>query len=586
MHDEPRSDLENRAFAAFPAAEPPAGFADRVLAAQRASERARGGPDLAPAARVLPAFGLKVAGLLLGAAAAVAGAYAAVDWMASRTGPSEPGPKMQVAPRADDPVSAALPAAATPTVPAVELPSDLAARVDGYVAGFGARYGDAFRFHGVVGVLKDGELAFVRGYGSADPRTGAPITADTRFKIGSLTQTFTAVAILQLRDRGLLDLDAPVRTYLKDYVPLGQTITLRHLLSHTSGIPSYTDAHTFALGFDGPVTAADVRARFEGLALEFAPGTDFDLSNSGYYLLGQVVEVVSGKPLADYLATDVLAPAGMKRSGLGVAVDTVGLEFDEDEVLVPAAQRHPSAYGGAAALVSTAADLARWDRALRTPGLVLSQRSLDEMTTEVRSEYGLGWFLRREGDQKLAFYPGGVEGYNATIARYLGDGVTVFALANTEAVDTRTLAYDIGRIAHGERVDPPVEHIEVPLAPAQLARYVGTYVLTDQTRAELARAVEREQLDALDNVTIYDKRGRLFMDVPLYGAKWIHSLGDDRFFFKDPGGTTAEFGPPGAPVAHLTLFQGDMRFVLRREASRPRGAHPTPNASVGPRQTP
>lgn len=586
MHDEPRSDLESRAFDAFAAAEPPPGFADRVLAAQRARERTVE-PPIAPA-RLFPALGLRVAGLLVAAVAAAGAAFAAANWLSSRPGPERPVPTdtSKLAPRAEAPVSAALPPAPADGAPAVELPADLAERIDRYVAGFGARYGDAFKFHGVVGVLKDGEPVFMRGYGLADPKTDAPNGPDTRFKIGSLTQTFTAVAVLQLRDRGLVDLDAPVRKYLPDYPPIGQKITLRHLLSHTSGIPSYTDTQVFALGHDGPVAAADVRALFQDLPLEFAPGTDFDLSNSGYFLLGQVVEAVSGKPLADVLATDVLAPAGMKRSGLGIAVDAVGQEFDEDEVLVPAAQRHPSAYGGAAALVSTAADLARWDRALRTPGLVLSQKSLAEMTTEVREEYGLGWFLRRDHDQTMAFYPGGVEGYNATITRYLDDGVTVFALANTEAIDTRPLVYDIAQIAHGEAVEPPPEHVEVPIAPAEFARYTGAYALSETTRAELGKLIDREELEALERVRVFRINGRLFMYVPDHGDKWMHAAGGDRFFFKDPGGTTAEFGPPGAPVAHLTLTQGELRFILRREAARPHEGRPVPSVGLGPRNSP
>lgn len=581
MHDETRSDLERRAFAAFTAAEPPPGFADRVLAAQRASERAD-----APAAptRLFAAGAARIAGLALAAAAVAGAALAASHYMSRGAGPEAPVPTVTsaVAPRTDAPVDAALPATRPdePGPAAAAIPSDLDVRIDRYVAGFGARYGDAFKFHGVVGVLKDGEPVFVRGYGVADPGTGAAVTEDSRFKIGSLTQTFTAVAVLQLRDRGLVDLDAPVRKYLPDYPAIGQRITVRHLLSHTSGIPSYTDAHVFAVGHEGPVPPARVRAMFQDLPLEFAPGTDFDLSNSGYFLLGELVEAVSGEPFADYLAENVLAPAGMKRSGLGRPVDTVGQEFDEDEVLVPAGQRHPSAYGAAAAMVSTAADLARWDRALRTPGLVLSPKGLAEMTTVVREEYGLGWFLRQDRGQTMAFYPGGVEGYNATIARYLEDGVTVFALANTEAVDTRALVYDIAQIAHGDEVPPPAEHVEIPLAPAQLARYVGHYVLTEQTRRELGKAVGADELAALESVDIVDNRGRLFMHVPEHADKWMHALGEDRFFFKDPGGTTAEFGPPGAPVAHLTLSQGDLRFVLRREAGRASSKSPAPDVRL------
>jgi hypothetical protein len=308
-----------------------------------------------------------------------------------------------------------------------------------------------------------------------------------------------------------------------------------------------------------------VRAIFQDLSLEFPPGSDFDLSNSGYFLLGQVVENVSKQPFADYLQQNVLAPAGMRHSGIGLAVDAIGHEFDEAEVLVPARQRHYTSYGAAAGMVSTAADLARWDRALRTPGLVLSQASLDRMTTVVRDDYGLGWFLRSEPGRTIAWHPGGVEGYNATIARYLDDGVTVYALANTEAVDTRTVVYDIGQIAHGMTVTPPPEHLETTLSLGQLSRYTGRYVLSETSHKELGGLIDPVELEAIEKVNVEIQGGRLYMQVPEHAAKWMHFVGDDRFFFKDPSGTTAEFGPPGAPVTRLTLQQGELRFVLRRD---------------------
>lgn len=564
MHDESSTDAERRALAAFTAAEPPADFADRVLAADLAERR--GSAARAPFARLLGLGAPRLAGLAVAAVAAVAIATAAAaGWMPEWTGLSRHVPAVIPAelPRDASPVSATLPEG--PPVPELALPADLEARVDAYIGAFGRNYGEAFEFHGVVGVIKDGELVLTRGYGRADLRRDGPNTATTKFKIGSLTQTFTAAAVLQLRDRGLVDLDAPVRKYIPDYPATGSRITLRHLLTHTSGIPSYTDAAVFSVGHTRPVTTADVRAIFQDLPLEFAPGTDFDLSNSGYFLLGQVVENVARQPFADYLTHNILAPAGMKDSGIGLTPGALGHEFDEDEVLVPAEQRHFSAYGSAAGMVSTAADLARWDHALRTPGLVLAQKSLDEMTTVVRGEYGMGWFVRKDGGNTIAWHPGGVEGYNATIARFLGDGVTVFVLANTEAVDTRDVAYDLAQIAHGAEVQPPQEHTEVRLSVAELARYSGNYVLTETTQQAMKGLIEADELGALQQVRVFRINDRLFMHVPEHGDKWMHYMGDDRFFFKDPSATIAEFGPPGAPVAHLTLQQGELRFVLKRE---------------------
>ncbi|MFY0535399.1 serine hydrolase domain-containing protein [Nannocystis pusilla] len=566
MHDEPRTDAERRALAAFTAAEPPVDFADRVLAALAAEGRSE--PERAPFRRFfglgLPRLaGVAAAGVLAVAVAAVAAA--AAGWLPEWTGLSRHAPEVIPAqpPRDEVSIGAALPEG--PPVPALALPADLAARIDAYVGAFGRNYGEAFEFHGVVGVVKDGELVLSRGYGRADLGRESPIDADTKFKIGSLTQTFTAVAVLQLRDRGLVDLDAPVRKYIPDYPAIGSRITVRQLLTHTSGIPSYTDAAVFSVGHARAVAAADVRALFQDLPLEFVPGTDFDLSNSGYFLLGQLVEQVAREPFADYLRANVLAPAGMKNSGLGLSADALGHEFDEDEVLVPAAQRHFSAYGGAAGMVSTAADLARWDRALRTPGLLLSQKSLDEMTTVVREEYGMGWFVRQDGGSTIAWHPGGVEGYNATIARFLGDGITVFVLANTEAVDTRAVTYDLAQIVHGGEVQPPREFEEVRLSAPQLARYVGNYVLTETTHKELKGLVEEDELSAIEQVRVFRRGDRLWMNVPEHGDKWMHFMGEDRFFFKDPSATIAEFGPPGAPVAHLTLQAGELRFILKKE---------------------
>jgi CubicO group peptidase (beta-lactamase class C family) len=567
VHDEPRTDAERRALAAFTAAEPPADFADRVLAAAAAEGRSE--PGRAPFGRLLglglPRLaGVAAAGVIAVAVAAVAAA--AAGWMPEWTGLSRHVPEIVPAelPREETSVSAVLPEGPPTPAPALALPDDLAARVDAYVGAFGRNYGDAFKFHGVVGVVKDGELALTRGYGRADLGKDSPINANTRFKIGSLTQTFTAVAVLQLRDRGLVDLDAPVRKYIPDYPAIGARITVRHLLTHTSGIPSYTDAAVFSVGHTRAVAAADVRAIFQDVPLEFVPGTDFDLSNSGYFLLGQLVESVARQPFADYLRDNVLAPAGMRDSGIGLAATALGHEFDEDEVLVPAGQRHFSAYGGAAGMVSTAADLARWDRALRTPGLVLAQKSLDEMTTVVREEYGMGWFVRQDATGTIAWHPGGVEGYNATIARFLGDGVTVFVLANTEAVDTRAVAYDLAQIVHGAEVPPPREYDEVRLSAAQLGRYVGTYVLTETTHKELKGLVEDDELSAIEQVRVFRTGDRLWMNVSEHGDKWMHFMGDDRFFFKDPSATLAEFGPPGAPVAHLTLQAGELRFILKK----------------------
>jgi hypothetical protein len=238
-------------------------------------------------------------------------------------------------------------------------------------------------------------------------------------------------------------------------------------------------------------------------------------------------------------------------------------------LLVPAVVHDLSVYGAAAGMISTPTDLLRWDQALRSPGRLLSQAAMDEMFTPVRESYGLGWIVAKERGQTMVGHPGGVEGFNAAIARYLGDGVTVIALANTEAVDCRNVLDAISAIAHGEPVPPFAEHVEAPVSPAMFARYLGNFRLTEASRTHLAKSVDAIDLDQMESVKIYDDGGRLFMLVPTHGAKWLHGLGEDRFFFKDHAGTIAQFGPPGAPVEWLRLWQGELEFVLARSHAAP-----------------
>jgi hypothetical protein len=143
--------------------------------------------------------------------------------------------------------------------------------------------------------------------------------------------------------------------------------------------------------------------------------------------------------------------------------------------------------------------------------------------------------------------------------------VTVFVLANTEAVDARTVAYDIAQLARGVEVSPPQEHVELALSATQLRRYLGSYVLTETSRKQLKGLVEEDALGAIEQVRVVRDGGRLFMRVLYHGDKWMHFMGEDRFFFKDPSGTVAEFGPPGAPVDRLVVQQQALRLVFRRE---------------------
>jgi CubicO group peptidase (beta-lactamase class C family) len=177
---------------------------------------------------------------------------------------------------------------------------------------------ESWGFNGAVSISKNGRLLFSRGYGLANQQIGAPNTPMTRFFIGSITKQFTAAAILALQEDHLLNLDDPITKYLADYPhDPGDRITIKNLLTHTSGIPNYTEDPEIILRRTQSISPKEIIERIENRPLEFEPGTRFRYSNSGYILLGRIIEVASGQSFEAYLHHRIFRPAGMKNTGYG-----------------------------------------------------------------------------------------------------------------------------------------------------------------------------------------------------------------------------------------------------------------------------
>ncbi|MGH2498428.1 MAG: serine hydrolase domain-containing protein, partial [Ktedonobacteraceae bacterium] len=206
--------------------------------------------------------------------------------------------------------STVAPASATPT----SQPFPNAAQIDAYLTHLNA----TGVLSGSVLVAQNGML-FAKGYGLADKDAGIANTPQTRFRIGSLTKQFTAMAILILQERGKLHVTDHLCLYIADCPTDWQPITIAHLLTHTSGIPDYTDLPDFAPTWTQPTTPEELISRFKNLPLEFTPGSRFRYSNSGFILLGYIIERVSGESYATFLQDNIFSPLKMKNSGYDVA---------------------------------------------------------------------------------------------------------------------------------------------------------------------------------------------------------------------------------------------------------------------------
>ncbi len=307
-----------------------------------------------------------------------------------------------------------------------------------------------------VGVVQDGSLAWFHAHGFADLRSGTPVDADTVFRIDSITKTMTAIAVLQLSERGLVDLDAPANDYLRAYqlIPARASFraaTVRHLLTHTAGVRAVrgpADLLRPYLGWSVPAGAPVPRLADyygEGVRIDVEPGTKWAYSNSGYATLGQIVEDVSGVPLGRYLRERLFGPLGMASSDLtrsqrvgsrlatGYQLHGRGLRVVPDREM---------AIAGAGSVYSTTADMARYVAALLAGGASAAGPLLSPSALAVMFEphyqpdpripgMGLGFFRGHADSHRTVGHDGIWAGHHAAMVLAPDDGVGVVCLTNT-----------------------------------------------------------------------------------------------------------------------------------------------------------
>ncbi|MBS0629270.1 MAG: beta-lactamase family protein [Verrucomicrobia bacterium] len=305
-------------------------------------------------------------------------------------------------------------------------------------------YLKAKQFQGAVLVAKGGKVLFSKGYGLANAEHRIPNCPQTVFRLGSITKQFTAVAILQLQEQGKLDVQDPITKYLPDY-PNGDKITIHHLLTHTAGIPDITDFPNLAEIQRQPSTPAQVMAHFQDLPLEFEPGEKFKYSNSGYIVLGAIVEVVSGLGYERYLQENFFRPLNMHSTYLDrnqkiIPNRAAGYHLNAGGEIVNAEFIEMSFPHGAGAIASTVEDLYHWDRALKE-GKLLSKQSTEQLFKVQAGTYSYGLFI----DQvtHAIGHKGSIEGFRASAYRYVDQDLTVILLSNREDVNIAALQQEL-----------------------------------------------------------------------------------------------------------------------------------------------
>ena len=357
------------------------------------------------------------------------------------------------------------------------LAQDLSTKLDQLLAG----YQKNRAFIGSALVAKGGKPVLEKGYGLANIELDVPNGPDTKFRLGSITKQFTATAILQLEEQGKLAVTDAACKYVAECPETWKAITIHQLLSHTSGIPSYTDGPEFSKPkmMRIPLSPMEVLMLTKDKPLEFPPGEKWKYDNSGYIFLGVIIEKVSGEKYADYLKKHIFGPMDMPDSGHDDS-NLILQDSDAGSRSMPSGEFRNADYldmslpYAAGSLYSTARDLARWDRALYTDK-VLSKASREKMWTPVKNNYAYGWGVQPLKDHKQVSHGGGINGFSTHIARYPDDDAIVIVLSNNERANTSAIASGLADILFGGKMDLPWERKAISIDAKILDRYAGTY---------------------------------------------------------------------------------------------------------------
>jgi CubicO group peptidase (beta-lactamase class C family) len=456
-----------------------------------------------------------------------------------------------VAPRAQSAMPPAPPAAPVAAAkPAALDPATLRDKVDELMNGH-VRTND---FHGAVLLASGGKPLISKGYGFANIEWQVPSSPQTKYRIGSITKQFTSMLIMQLRERGRIRIEDSVCLYLSPCPDAWKPVTVHHLLTHTSGIPTYTGIPAWRETMMVPKTTEQMVALFRDLPLQWVPGEKYAYNNSGYFLLGVVIEKITGKKYEEALQEMILTPLGLKDTG-----------YDWPGPIMP---RRAAGYQGrgpglanaaaidmqqpfsAGSVYSTVEDLLAWDQALYTEKLI-PNAAKQIMWTPFKSGYAYGWSIAEPSaatfGHRRVTHSGGINGFSSVIIRVPDTNVTAIVLSNNAAVNATAVGGDLLAIYYGQPYTIPAPRTIVPMDPRAFDAYVGKYEL----RPDFIMTVSRDGSRFLTQAT-----GQNVIEIfPMSDTKFFpKALEAEITFVKSADGT----------VTHLMLTQNGRTQMAKK----------------------
>jgi CubicO group peptidase (beta-lactamase class C family) len=375
------------------------------------------------------------------------------------------------------------------------------------------------KFNGAVLVAQNGKVLLEKGYGYRNVDNRVLHDEKSVFQIGSVTKQFTAAIILKLQEQKKLNVKDKLSNYFPSY-PKGDSITIEHLLTHTSGIYSYTDDGEFMRNeVTKPATREKMMALFKDKPLHFSPGTQWEYSNSAYSLLGYIIEIVTRKSYEQTVRDYIFTPLDMTHSGFDFThLTTTGkatgyLQLTDKGAIVAPIVDSSVAYS-AGSIYSTVADLYQWHKGF-TQDKIISAVSKEKAATPVKNRYGYGLFIDSIWGKRRLSHGGGIHGFNSNMVMIPADDVCIVLLNNAPNPALQPITESILAILYNKPYELPKARVETFIDAKQLAQYVGEY--------ELAPSFI---------LTIFVKDGQLFAQATDQQPAQIYPEKEDVFFVK------------------------------------------------------
>jgi CubicO group peptidase (beta-lactamase class C family) len=423
------------------------------------------------------------------------------------------------------------------------------ARLDEYLTSLS----DAYKFSGSVLIAKKGKVLFEKGYGWKNAATHTKNDGYGIFQIGSITKTFTATVVLKLAEEGRLSIKDRLSKYFPDFRQAAD-VTIEELLSHTSGIPDYNADETDTIAWT-PVSKALIWGLFDTKPLDFKPGTAYEYSNSGYFVLGQIIEKVTRKPYEQAVREMILEPLHMTHSGfdfihLADSLKVTGYAVYEADRQRPVHLIDSTVSYAAGGMYSNTTDLFAWSRAIPTHQILSAdtwQKAFTPFTKGLErrgrspATYGYGWIIDTINGQKYVGHAGGIMGFNCYFLYFPAEDITVILLNNflDEQHPNLLPVQDVTAILFKKPYELYRESKDVRVGDSLLTAYAGTYVLSTAPKRQLVVSQAGGLLTANLSGTVLEF---VFQD-------------NDHFEFKNVPGAKGQFITENGKIVKIVIFQ-------------------------------